>query len=99
MARTQLDRDEKDTHALFALTLTSGLRADYAALVEKHNLPALAHGKQASEWAERLLALDPDCHDAYVSTGVAKYIVGTLAATVRWLLEIRGYTADKEKGL
>ena len=99
MAQARLEHDPKDTDALFALTLMSGLRADYAALVEKRNMPALSYGKQAAQWAEKLLAIQPDCHDAYVSTGVSKYIIGTLAAPVRWLLQIGGYVGNKEKGL
>lgn len=99
LAKARLEHNSRDPDALFALALVSGLRADNAALIEKHNLPALSYGRQASQWAEKLLAIQPDCHDAYVSTGVAKYIIGSLAAPVRWLLELGGYSGDKEKGL
>src|SRR4029077_2902994 len=40
-ARTRLAKDPKDRDALFAMTLAAGLRADYAALIEKRNLASL----------------------------------------------------------
>ena len=38
LARSKLAQDPKDRDALFAMTLASGLQADYAALIEKRNL-------------------------------------------------------------
>ncbi|MBI5685400.1 MAG: hypothetical protein HZC54_09980 [Verrucomicrobia bacterium] len=99
IAKARLQQDPKSTDALFALTLTNGLRADYAALVEKRNMPALSFGKQSSCWAEKLLSIQPDCHDAYVCTGIAKYVVGTVIAPLRWLLEIGGHVGNKKTGL
>ena len=43
--------------ALFAMTLSSGLQADYAALIEKRNLASLHYTKEASAWAQQLLAV------------------------------------------
>ena len=41
LAQARLEKDSKDRDALFALTLCSGLQADYAALIEKRNLASL----------------------------------------------------------
>jgi hypothetical protein len=43
------------------MTMASGLRADYAALVEKKNLASLHFTKEASTWAQQLLAVCNDC--------------------------------------
>src|SRR5689334_5862869 len=40
-AQARLAKDSKDRDALFAMTLSSGLKADYAALIEKRNLASL----------------------------------------------------------
>src|SRR6267143_2566131 len=64
LAHVRLAKDRKDKDALFALTLSAGLEADYAALIEKRNLASLRSAKQASVWAQRLLAVCPDCYDA-----------------------------------
>src|SRR3984885_5932481 len=41
LAHVRLSKDAKDRDALFALTLASGLQADYEALIEKKNLASL----------------------------------------------------------
>lgn len=99
LARSRLARDPKDRDALFAMTLSSGLQADYTALIEKRNLASLRFTKQASGWAQRLLAVCHDCYDALLATGTSKYIIGSLAAPVRWLLRMGGLPADKQGGI
>jgi hypothetical protein len=98
-AHLRLSRDPKDQNALFALTLASGLQADYAALIEKRNLASLHFTKEANVWAEQLLALDPHCDDARVATGFSKYIIGSMSAPVRWLVRMGGISGDKEAGI
>src|SRR5438105_2751857 len=98
-AQLLLSKDPKDRDALFAMTLASGLRADYAAMIEKSNLTSLRYTKQASNWAGQLLAVDPQCYDARLATGISKYIVGSMAAPVRWVLRLGGVAGDKEKGI
>lgn len=98
-AHTRLSKDPQDPNALFALTLSSGLRADYAALIEKHNLASLHFTKEADGWAEQLLAVDPNCYDAHVATGFSKYIIGSMSAPVRWLVRLGGVSGDKQAGI
>jgi len=98
-AQSRLAKDVKNRDALFALTLASGLRADYAALIEKRNLTSLHFTKQATAWAQRLLAVDPGCYDAHLATGVSQYIVGSMSAPVRWLVRLGGVSGDKEAGI
>jgi len=98
-AKARLVKDPRDSDALFAMTLASGLRSDYAALIDKSNFTALRYTKDANNWAGRLLAVNPQCYDAYVATGFSKYIVGTMAAPVRWLVRLRGVSGDKKAGI
>ena len=99
LAHARLAKDSKDRDALFALTLCSGLQADYAALIEKRNLASLHFTKEASANAEQLLAICHDCYDALLATGFSKYIIGSMAAPVRWILRMGGLPADKEGGI
>lgn len=99
LARAQLARDPKDRDALFALTLCSGLQADYAALIEKRNLASLHFTKEASASAQQLLAICHDCYDALLATGFSKYIMGSMSAPVRWVLRMGGLPADKDGGI
>jgi hypothetical protein len=99
LAHQRLAKDPKDQDALFALTLSSGLQADYAALIEKRNLASLHYAKEASASAQQLLAVCHDCYDALVATGFSKYIIGSMAPPVRWILRMGGTPADKQGGI
>ena len=99
LAHLRLTVNAQDRDALFALTLSSGLQADYAALIEKRNLASLHFTKEASAWAQQLLAICKDCCDALLATGLSKYIVGTMAAPVRWILRLGGVSGDKQAGI
>jgi len=99
LAQKRLAKDAKDRDALFALTLSSGLRADYAALIEKRNLASLHYTKEASQRAQTLLAVCSDCYDALLATGFSKYLIGSMSAPVRWLLKMGGLPADKQGGI
>ena len=98
-AQTRLNSSPNDPDALFAMALASGLRADYAALIEKRNLASLHFTKQATIWAKRLLAVDPEYYDAHLATGVSQYIIGSMAAPVRWLVRLGGVSGDKQAGI
>ncbi len=99
IARARLAKDPKDRDALFAMTLVAGLRSDYAALIEKRNLLSLHYTKEAGYWAGQVLAVDPNCYDAHLATGFTKYIVGSMALPVRWILRLGGIEGDKEAGI
>ena len=98
-ARQALAMDAKNHDALFTMSLVYGLRADYAALIEKRNVGAISYTRQASDWAEKLLKAAPDYYDGYLASGISKYIIGSMAAPVRWLLRIGGYSGDKRAGI
>ena len=99
LSHARLAKDPKDRDALFALTLSSGLQADYAALIEKRNLASLHFTKEASASAHELLTVCPDCYDALLATGFSKYIIGSMAAPVRWILRMGGFPSDKQSGI
>lgn len=99
LAHKRLDKNPKDRDGLFAMTLSSGLQADYASLIEKRNFASVRFTKDATTNAQQLLAVCPDCYDALLATGFSKYIVGNLIAPLRWILRMGGLPADKQGGL
>ncbi|HJX83035.1 MAG TPA: hypothetical protein VJ723_01680, partial [Candidatus Angelobacter sp.] len=99
ISQERLRNNKNDVKALFALTIINGLRGDDDALITKKNLSALGYTKIATGYAERLLALAPDQYDAYVATGVGKYIIGGKPAPVRWLLRLGGLKGDQAQGI
>jgi hypothetical protein len=98
-AQNRIARDPHDADALFSLALASGLQADYESLIENRNIAALSPTRRATRWAQELLAVDPTYYDAYLATGLSKYIIGSLFPPVRWLLRVGGYSGDKSQGL
>lgn len=81
------------------MTMSAGLRSDFAALIEKRNLASLHYTKEATAWANQLLAAAPTCYDAHLAGGVSRYIIGSMAAPVRWLLRVGGVQGDKAGGI
>jgi len=99
LAHARLAKDPKDRDALFALTMSSGLQADYASLIEKRNFASVRFTKEATSQAQQLLAVCPNCYDALLATGFTKYIIGSLIAPLRWILRMGGLPSDKKAGL
>jgi hypothetical protein len=99
LARARLSKNSKDEDALFSLTLINGLQADYAALIEKRNMASLHYTKEATAWGQQTLAVDPSNYDAHIAGGIAKYLVGSLSAPVRWLVRLGGVAGDKQEGV
>ena len=99
LAKSRLSRDAHDRDALMAMTFAAGLRSDFAALIEKRNLASLHYTKEATAWAAQLLAADPTCYDAHLAGGVSRYIIGSMAAPVRWVLRLGGVSGDKAGGI
>jgi hypothetical protein len=99
LADVSLQTSATDANALFAKSLTFGLRADLAALIEKQDLNALKYTKQGRPFADRLTAIDPMAYDAYLGPGVENYLLSLKPAPLRALLWLTGSQVDREKGL
>jgi len=97
--QARLARNANDRDALLAMALASGLRADYAALIEKRNVASLRFTKVATGWGQKLLAVDPQCYDAHLATGISQYLIGSMHAPVRWLVRLDGMSGDKQAGI
>ncbi len=99
LADAILTRSPKDVHALFSKVLDLGLRGDYVALIQKRDWASLTYMKNAGLLAERLLAIDPECYDAYLAVGVENYMLGLRPAPMRWFLELYGAETNKNEGI
>ena len=99
LARLRLETDPDDVNALFAMTLSLGMQADYASLIEKHQLESLGMIREADKFAKKLLAVNPDAADAYLTLGAANYIIGSLSAFKRFFLHFKGISGDKRGGI
>jgi hypothetical protein len=78
LAQLQLKSNPDDPNALFAMALSVGMQADYASLIDKHQLDSLKKIREADTYAEKLLVIAPDAADAYLGLGTANYVIGSL---------------------
>jgi hypothetical protein len=99
LASETLATSPEDHRALFAQVLTDGLHGDYVALIDKRNFAALGYTKHSRMVADKLLALDPECYDAYIASGIENYLLGISSAPIRWILRISGAQTNKDQGL
>jgi hypothetical protein len=99
LAEKTLSQSSEDRNALFAKSLTDGLRGNYAALIEDRKRDALGYLKSSRVTAQKLIALDPAYYDAYLAIGIENYLLGLRSAPSRWVLRLTGAETNKEKGL
>lgn len=98
-ARTLAAQAPNDPNAMFASLLAMGLHSDYLALIEKRYGASFQDMKAARALADRLLARDPHCYDAWIASGVENYMLSVKAAPMRWLLRLAGGETDRATGI
>lgn len=99
LARDRQKTSPNDGEALFALTLAAGMESDALSILEKRHLEGLKRMKEANKYAKQLLAQHPDATDAYIASGIANYIVGSLHSGSRFALWFGGIHGDKNLGM
>jgi len=99
LAQLQLNVNPDDANALFAMTLSLGMQADYASLIDKHQVESLKMIRDAEMYAKKLLVVAPDSADAYLTLGAANYIIGSLPGIKRFFLRFAGVHGDKKLGI
>jgi hypothetical protein len=99
LAQRRLRTDAGNSEALLALTIVTGMRADYTGLIEGRQFESLRLTREAERYAEHLLSVRPDAADAYVTLGAANYIIGSLPAHKRFFLWFGGIHGDRLRGL
>jgi hypothetical protein len=99
LAQLQLEKNPDDPNALFAMALSVGMQADYASLIDKHQLDSLKMIGVAGTYAKKLLVIAPDGADAYLGLGTANYIIGSLPGIKKFFLGFAGIHGDKKIGI
>ncbi len=99
LAQLRLKTQPDDTNALFAMSLSVGMQADYASLIDKEQFDSLKKIREADKYANKLLAIAPDADDAYLGLGTANFVIGSLPGFKRFLLGFAGIHGDKKEGI
>jgi tetratricopeptide (TPR) repeat protein len=99
LAQLRLKTNPDDPNALFAMSMSLGMQADYASLIDKRQLDSLKKIREADMYSTRLLKVAPDAADAYLGLGIANYIIGSLPGPKKFFLGFAGIHGDKKKGM
>jgi len=99
LAEARLKRDPKDIEALYLLGATEGLRAVFAAAIEKRYTAALRSSTDSVDHHRQVLKLDPSYHDAELTIGMQDYIIGSLPLPLKMLAGLSGVRGSKKRGL
>ena len=95
----RLEADEHDAEALYAASVTHGLRANYFFLVEKSWTDALRDATASRKYSNRLLEVEPGLTDAYLIQGLHDYVAGSLPFYMRVVGHLAGFHGDRQRGL
>lgn len=99
LAKARLKREKTDIEALYFLGATEGLKAAFAAAVERRFMGALGDSSNSVDRHREVIRLDPNFHDAELTIGLYDYIVGGLPLPVKILASIVGTRGSKRRGL
>jgi len=99
LAQLQLKTNPDDPNALFSMSLSLGMQADYASLIDKRQLDSLKKIRQADTYSKKLLKIAPDAADAYLGLGTANYFIGSQPILKRFFLVLVGIKGDKKAGI
>lgn len=99
LADAALQRNPNDANALYSRAVTSGMRADWASLIDRHEYGAFKFSERASKYAKQALAINPTLYDANLAVGIENYMLSLKAAPIRWILGMTGAGTNKAEGV
>ena len=99
LAHARLKSNPIDVDALLALTVATGMLADYSSLIERRQIESLRLMREADNEARDLLKVAPNAADAYLALGVANYIIGCLPGYKRFIIGMGGFHGDRVAGM
>jgi tetratricopeptide (TPR) repeat protein len=99
LAKARLKANPRDTEALYFLGATEGLKAAFAAAVQRSFMSSLRDGSSSVDRHRDVIKLDPSYTDAELTIGLYDYVVGTLPLPVKLLASLGGVRGSKKRGL
>jgi tetratricopeptide (TPR) repeat protein len=91
--------NKKDPDALYFLGAVYGVMGGYEASTARKFFAAVRNGSRSVEAHQKVLKLNPDYYDAYLSVGMYDYVVGNLPFAYKAIAAIAGHRGNKERGI
>lgn len=99
LGESRLRRNPRDVEALYFLGVTDGLKAVFAAGLERRFRASLNDSSRAVDRHREVLKIDPGFRDAELSIGLHDFIVGSLPLPVKMLASLAGVRGSKKRGV
>lgn len=99
LGNARLQKDPKDTAAMYSLGISYGLRSNYYWVVKKSWRDSLRDATAARRMHNRIVESEPNNVDARLVQGLHDYIVGSLPWHYRMFGFLVGIRGDKEQGI
>jgi hypothetical protein len=99
LANAALQRNPKDANAFYCLAVTSGMQADWASLIDRHEYGAYKFSELGSRYAKQALTINPTLYDANLAVGIENYMLSLKPAPIRWILGMTGAGTNKAEGV
>jgi hypothetical protein len=99
LADAALQHNPNDANAFYCKAVTSGMQADWASLIDRHEYGAFKFSELASKYAKQALAISPTLYDANLAVGIENYMLSLKAAPIRWILGMAGAGTNKAEGV
>jgi Tfp pilus assembly protein PilF len=91
----RLKKNPKDALALYFKGVSFENLSTQALTLDRHLTRASSHAKEAANYHEKVLELDPSLFDAKTSSAVTEYVVGSLNFWKRMAAKLWGLNGDK----
>jgi hypothetical protein len=97
--RARLVKNPKDVEALYYSASALGIRAAYATSVKRSFTRSIGDANESIKIQRRVIKLDPEYIDAYLSIGLYEYVIDSLPGGLKFLARLAGLKGSKEKGI
>jgi len=98
-SKARLTASPRDIEALYFQGAAYGMLAGYEATVERRFKSSLDNAKRGVELHKKVVSLDPEFGEAYLSIGLYEFVIGNLTWALRYGLKLVRVSGDKRKGM
>ena len=99
VAAARLQKDPRDAEALYYHGAALGVRAGYNVTVKRSFRRAIGDANESITIQRKVVKLDPNYVDAYLSIGLYDYIIDELPWVWRTLAKLAGLSGSKKRGI
>jgi tetratricopeptide (TPR) repeat protein len=99
ISQARIEKNPKDTLAMYDLGIAHGLRSNYNFLVRRAWTDALRDATAGRKLHNKVTEIEPGNVDARMMQGMHDYIVGNLPFFYKMMGFLVGFRGDKEEGL